>query len=79
MENDDGSYVEEMVRSIEDLSSGTVEASEFVRRSLRGLEVVHAQKGLLRCKFVIPNGVSVGQKPQKRKKEQKKDWSFLFS
>ncbi|KAF3450728.1 hypothetical protein FNV43_RR06817 [Rhamnella rubrinervis] len=59
MENDDDdSYVLELVRSIQDLSTGRVEASELVRRSLRGLEVVHAQKGLLRYKFVIPNDVS---------------------
>nr|XP_048319933.1 uncharacterized protein LOC107404992 isoform X3 [Ziziphus jujuba var. spinosa] len=51
-------YVEEMVRRLENLSRGKEEASEIVRRSLGGLEVVHAQKGLLRCKFPIPNDVS---------------------
>ncbi|XP_048319923.2 uncharacterized protein LOC107404992 isoform X2 [Ziziphus jujuba] len=51
-------YVEEMVRRLENLSRGNEEASEIVRRSLGGLEVVHAQKGLLRCKFPIPNDVS---------------------
>lgn len=56
MEDD---YADEMVRSLENLSRGVDEASEIVRKSVRGLKVVHAQKGLLRCKFIIPNDVSV--------------------
>lgn len=58
MNEDDESTMRKVLSRIADLSKG-VDSPELVALAMEGLKVVHAEKGLIRSRFFIPNGLSV--------------------
>lgn len=50
--------VRDALTKIENVSKG-IDAPEVMARAIEGLKVVYAQKGSIRCRFLIPTGVSV--------------------
>lgn len=56
--DDQEETVREALNEIENLSKG-MDAPEVMALAMEGLKVVYAEKGLIRCRFLIPNGVSV--------------------